>query len=347
MKKIIILVLALGLIGFLTWYTFGLMKTEGKSDKELIEFSIEDTLSVDKIIITDAFSNSIEIIRDGKTWTDIEGACIAQTNVNFILETFKNIEFKGYLSDNSHSQFTKLMSSQHTKVEIFQNGEWTKTWFIGPSAADHYGQIMLLDSKEGGKSDKPVMMKVKSENGIIEPRFFADKRKWMCTNIFAVPLERISKVEVKFLQEPIRSFSVTKKGNTLNVYQQDRKLNNVDPKKMYLYLQNYKKIHFDIANYELSEKQIDSMKRTTPFSTITLNETTGKQTKLKCFRIKSVEEQRNEFGNVVNVDMNKFWCQLPNGQVVKCQYFVFNPLLLGHIYFPMNLGGIDKQKKQN
>ena len=67
MKKIIILILALGLIGFLAWYTFGLMKNEGKSDKELIEYSIEDTLTVDKIIITDAFSNSIEVIRNGKT----------------------------------------------------------------------------------------------------------------------------------------------------------------------------------------------------------------------------------------------------------------------------------------
>ncbi len=345
MKKIIILILALGLIGFLAWYTFGLMKNEGKSDKELIEFSIEDTLTVDKIIITDAFSNSIEVIRDGKTWTDAEGGCIAQPSINFILETFKNIEFKGYLSDNSHAQFTKLMASQHTKVEIFQNGEWVKTWYIGPSAQDHYGQIMLLDSKDGGKSDIPVMMKVKGESGIIEPRFFADKRKWMCTNIFAIPLERISMVEVKFLQEPIRSFSVTKKGQNLNVYQQGRKLNNIDPKKIYLYLQNYKKIHFDIANYELSQQQIDSMKRSTPFSTITVKETTGKQTKLKCFRIKSTEEQRNEFGNVVDVDMNKFWCELPSGQVVKCQYFVFNPLLLGHIYFPMNLGGIDKEIK--
>jgi hypothetical protein len=32
--------------------------------------------------------------------------------------------------------------------------------------------------------------------------------------------------------------------------------------------------------------------------------------------------------------MNSFWCILPNGQLVKCQYFVFNPLLLGHVYFP-------------
>jgi hypothetical protein len=48
-------------------------------------------------------------------------------------------------------------------------------------------------------------------------------------------------------------------------------------------------------------------------------------------------ERLNEFGDIVNIDMNKFWCQLPNGQMVKCQYFVFNPLMLGHVYFPLDL----------
>lgn len=340
MKKLIILIAAIICIALLGWYTISLMENKGKSDKELIEFSISDTSTVDKIIITDPFSNSIEVIRNGKIWTDSEGGCITQSNVTFILEAFKNIEFKGYLADNSHKQFTNLMATQHTKVEIYQNGEWTKTWYIGPSAQDHFGQVMLLDSDEFGKSDIPVMMKIKGESGIIEPRFFADKRKWLCTNIFAVPIDRISRVDIKHYSEPSLSFSVTKKGNSLSVYQQGKKLTNVDPKKIYLYLQNYKKIHFDLANYELTDKQIDSMKHTMPFATLSLTETTGKKTNLRMFRIKSAEPQRNEYGEIENVDMNKFWCELPDGEVVKCQYFVFNPLLLGHVYFPFDLSKV-------
>ena len=337
MKKIIILLSSLILILLLGWYATTLINKQGKSDTELIEFNIEDTNSVDRIIITDAFSNKMELKRAGKSWTDAEGGCVAQQNVHFILEAFKNIEFKGYLPDNSHVKFTELMSSQHTKVEIYQNGEWSKTWYIGPASADHYGQVMLLDSYEFGKSDIPVMMKIKGVQGIIEPRFFGDPRKWMCTNIFSVPLNQISSVEVKVLDDPIRSFSVTKSGNRLNVYQQGKKLQNVDTAMIFRYLQNYKKIHYDLANFELSKKQVDSMKNTLPFATLTLKETTGKSTKLRMFRIKSDNYNTNEFGEIVNVDMNKFWSELPNGEMVKCQYFVFNPLLMGHIYFPMNL----------
>jgi hypothetical protein len=339
-KKIILLGGAVLLIAILTFVTLRLMKQSGRSITELIEFNIADTSTVDKIIITDPFSNKIELVRTAGKWTDSEGTCVTQENVHFILEAFKSIEFKGYLTDNSQQKFINLMSGQHTKVEIHQNGEWLKTWYIGPSSSDHYGQIMLLDDARLGKSDIPVMMKLKGTHGIIEPRFFADKRKWMCTNIFALTLDKISRIDLKFNDEPQRSFTVTKKGQKLDVYQQGRKLPRVDTVMIYRYLQNYKKVHFELANFELNAQQIDSLKRSTPFAVMTVDEVSGKSTKLRMFRIKSDLEQRNEFGAIVKMDMNKFWCELPNGELVKCQYFVFNELLLGHVYFPFDMSGI-------
>lgn len=345
-KKLIILIASIGVVAGLALLTMKLMGKKGNSITELIEFNIEDTAAVDKVIITDPFGNKMEIIRDGVYWTESNGNCITQTNVQFILEAFKNVEFKGYLPDNSHKQFIKVMSAQSTKVEIFQDGDWVKTWYIGPAAQDHYGQIMLLDDAELGKSDIPVMMKIKGMQGIIEPRFFADKRKWMCTNIFRLTIDKISKVDVRFYDEPSRSFTVTKKKNKLDVFQQGKRLSRVDTAMIYRYLQNYRKIHFDHPNYELNAKQIDSVKRSQPFGVLTVTETSGKATKLRMFRIKSEFEQRNEFGNIVMDDMNKFWCQLPDGQLVKCQYFVFNPLLLGHVYFPMDMSSIKMNMAQ-
>jgi hypothetical protein len=39
------------------------------------------------------------------------------------------------------------------------------------------------------------------------------------------------------------------------------------------------------------------------------------------------------FGDTVSYNPDRFWCLIPNGQLVKCQYYVFNPLLMGHLYF--------------
>ena len=339
MRKLIVLIAFLILVITLGFYAKSLVENQGKSDTELIEFAVKDTSSVDKIIISDAYSNTIELVRSEKKWTDASGECVTQENVHFILDALKNIEFKAYLAKEAQANFNKKLITQHTKVEIFQNGEWVKTWYIGPPSQDHYGQIMLLDSKEAGKSDIPVMMSIRGVKGIIEPRFFADKRSWKCTNIFAVPLDKIAKVDVKIMTDPRLSFSVTKVGSILSVFQAGKKLENADNSMTYRYLQNYKKIHYDLANFELSKRQVDSVKHTKPFSTISLYETTGKKTHLRLFTLKSNETSKNEYGEVLNIDLNKFWCELPNGELVKCQYFVFDPLLKGHLYFPFDLKG--------
>ena len=196
-NKLLKLVIGLICVFGLGYYTFKILKKDTKSSTELISFAIEDTSAVTKIIITDPFQKSFQIQKEGGVWRDKNGGCITQAYVHNILNVAKNIEFKGYLPKNSHENFTIKMSASHTKVEFFSNNKWHKTWYIGPSAPDHYGQIMLLDSKEEGKSTEPVMMKIKGVNGIIEPNFFADSRKWICTNIFSVPMEDIVKVEIK------------------------------------------------------------------------------------------------------------------------------------------------------
>ena len=341
-RKSILFVSGILFLLILTWLSLNLLDNKGKSDLELIEFSIEDTTNITKIIITDPSSLSISLENKNGLWTEANGDCVSQQNVSFILDAAKNIEFKGYLPKNSITKFTELMASQHTKVEFFVDGEWEKTWYIGPSAQDHYGQIMLLETKSDGRSIQPVMMRIKGLKGIIEPRFFADKRKWMCTNIFALDLEEIKSVNVEFLDDPNRSFNIKNNAYNFTVKQGKNLLPFVDTSNIYRYLQAYKKIHFDKPNYELSKNQCDSLKKSMPFCKLTVQQSNGSSTLLKLYRITAKEEERNEFGEMVNMDMNNFWCILPNGQLVKCQYFVFNPLLLGHVYFP----AMDLKKNQ-
>lgn len=334
MKKLIVLAVAIAVISLLGWFAFDLMDSKGTVESELITFAVEDIQSVDKVVITDPAGVPYEILKKGNEWTDKKGGCIQQEGVKFILEAIKNIEFKGYLTENSRKTILKQMIAQHIKVEIFQSGEWVKTWYIGPASPDHNGQIMLLDSKEYGKSDLPVIMKIKGMYGIIDPRFYADPRKWMCTNIFALSQNEIAKVDVKYFQEPFRSFTVTKKGNRVNVSHLGKSLSQLDTAMAYRYLKNFEKIHFNVPNYELNQGQVDSVKRSTPFAEMQVVQTNGKKTKLKMFKIKGTEERVTDFGVVENIDTDKFWCELDNGQLVKCQYFAFNPIIIGHVYFP-------------
>ena len=335
MKKIITLIVSVAALCVLGWYVMNLIKNKGKSDTELIEFAIEDVESINKVIITEPSGRTFEIVKNDSVWTDKNGGCIQQEGVGFILDAFTKIEFKGYLPEAALKKSKIQIASQHIKVEIFQNGEWLKTWYIGPSSQDHYGQVMQLDSRDEGTSDFPVIMKIKGTHGIISPRFYGDARKWMCTNIFSLDVDEISKVEVNYISEPARSFSVEKNGADMKVFQQGEQLQNVDTAMIFRYLNNYKKIHFNKPNYVLNPLQIDSLKRTTPFAELRVDETNGNSTLIKCFRIKTKMQQKSAI-SIYDINQDHFWAELPSGQIVKCQYFVFNPLLFGHVYFPMD-----------
>ena len=332
-KKGLILALFIILLACLSWFALNLKDNQGASDARAFNFKIEDTTTVSKIIITDAFGQQFTLIKKNNSWTDLKGGCVSKTNVSLILEAFHKIEFKGYLPQKSEKRFTELMASSHIKVEIFQDGEWTKTWYMGPASPDHYGQIMLLETANEGKSASPVMMKLAGMNGLIDPRFFADARQWACTEIMALQIEDIKSVKAKFYDEPYRSFELQKKGRRFQVTQNGQPLTSLDTTNVYRYLQGYQKIHFEQMNFSLSDKQVDSVKKSKPFCMLAVK-TNNERISLSMFRIKSKEVQRNEFGELVNMDMNSFWCQLTDGALVRCQYFVFNPLILGHVFFP-------------
>lgn len=335
-KKIFLFVGLILLVGLLGWFVKNLMVQDGKSMTELIDFAIEDTSKIDKIKILEPNGIEFELNRTADGWVDKNGGCVIQENIKLILETAKNMEFKGYVPENSRKQFIKLMAAQSMKVEYFENGEYSKTWYIGPSTQDHYGQVMLLETADAGKSDLPVLMKVKRFNGIIEPRFYADPRKWQCTNIMGFSIDEIKKVEFKNLEDPAKSFSIKHSGFQFEVRQNGKMLPSIDTTKVFRYLQNFKKVNFEMPNYVLSEKQIDSLKSTKPFATLKVENTKSKPVLLKCFRIEGEPIYDSEVATFINYDMNRFWCLLPNGEFVKCQYFVFDPIFRGDVYFPFD-----------
>jgi len=334
-KKTTSLVIIIVIVGLLGFFATNLVRVRGKSDTELLDFEIKDTTSVDKIIISDFYNNKIELIKSNNIWSKSNGECITQAPVHTILETFKNIQFKGYVPENARKNIISKMMSNHTKVEIYQNGKWFKTWYVGFSTQDHYGTYMQLETPNE-KSDLPVIMKVKGLDGIIEPRFFADHRRWMCTELFSLERNVIANVDVKLIENPKRSFSVRKNGSNYLVKVGGRILKNLDTSMAITYLNNFKKIHFESVNYTLKQKQVDSIKRSKPFCIFNLKQISGKSTMLKMYRIPFEKKTEDIFGDTVSYNQDRFWCMIPNGQLVKCQYFVFNPLLMGHLYFGLN-----------
>ncbi|ASS47813.1 MAG: hypothetical protein A3D31_18700 [Candidatus Fluviicola riflensis] len=337
MKRLIFLVIALILVGVLGYVAYNLSTSAGKSDQQVasLDFEIKDTATIDRIIITEPNGLEMELIRSGNKWTDKSGGCIQQVPVANMLEAAFNVRFKGYVPDNSVKTVLSRLTTLSTKVQFFKNGEWSKTWYIGSSTQDHYGTYMLVESEEKGKSDLPIIAEIKGMQGMIGPRFFADKGRWMCTEIFAYQTHEIASVDVRYTTEPKDNFTVKRKGKNFSVTTNGKPFPSVDTSMVYRYLQNYKMIHFESPNYDLSAKQVDSVKRSKPFCVLTLKSAKGTSSVLKLYRKKSAlgDTRFDDTGKEADYDINHFWCVLPNNELVQCQYYVFNPLIMGRVYF--------------
>lgn len=337
MKKTIYLLIGLVVLVGLGYFTVQLMSKKGKSDEQTaaFNFDIKDTASVDRIIITEPNGLEIDLVRAGKTWTRSNGDCIQYQLINSLLDAAYNVRFKGYIPENAVKTISNRMAAIGIKVQFFKDGEWHKTWYLGSSTPDHYGTYMLVDSDDYGKSDLPVIMEIKGMKGIITPRFFADPRKWECTNVFAFEPDDLTNISVKHLKHPERNFEVKKTGATIKVTSNGKPIPNVNPKLMSRYLLNFRRINYELPNYELTNRQVDSIRKSSPFCILNVKAKKGKEIKLRMFKRKSDSGEMavDDFGEASNYDINRFWCELPTGKLVKCQYFVFNPLIMGQIYF--------------
>lgn len=333
MKRIIILLVGVGVIVGLTFLAMELSKSSKVSDKSLISFAIQDTASVDKISIYDNyFDRTFTVVRNEKgIWEDKDGNCVQQQIVQMMLETMNKITLKGYVPKSAMENMKKQMMSRNKEVKIFQNGEWVKTWYVGHPTQDHMGTHMLLETPDK-KSDNPVIMGMKGFYGILDPRFFTDSRKFACTMLFSLNREQIKKVEVINRVIPRESFEVNKVGANYNVTTKGKQLEGVNKDNLLFYLNGFENIHFNQANYTLSPNDIKKIKAELPDYELNIESIDNNTYELDFYRRLDPEYSKD----TIVYDNDYLWAVKENGDVVRMQYYTVGPLIEGQAVFVDN-----------
>ncbi|MFM7299556.1 MAG: hypothetical protein ACKO1R_00240, partial [Crocinitomicaceae bacterium] len=75
-KRIIYLLIGLITLAVLSYFTFRILKPTKEQPFDALSFAIEDTNSINKIVITDAYSRTFELNRSGESWVDKNGQCV-------------------------------------------------------------------------------------------------------------------------------------------------------------------------------------------------------------------------------------------------------------------------------
>ena len=331
MKKIIVLIIGLVVVVSLTFYAFNLQKTSKTSgDLALIDFAVQDTAAVDRIDIFDAHMNQTFILKrgDDNIWVDGEGNCVKQEIVHMMLETFLKVTLKGYVPKGALENMEKQMMAKHKKVDIYKNGKWHKTWYVGHPTSDHYGTHMLLETPKH-RSDHPVIMGMKGLHGILEPRFVADPKIYRCSKLFSFEREEIKKVKVVNNRHPHESFELHQNKNGIEAFMKGQKVENISRNDALFFLNGFTNIHFNQPNYTLSEADIDSMTSLTPDYQLMV-EAKYDDFKMDFYRRPDPEVDSKDS---LIYDTDYLWGVKSDGEVVRMQYYVVGPILFGNQIF--------------
>ncbi|WP_306643889.1 hypothetical protein [Sanyastnella coralliicola] len=331
--RLLLILVALTLGAGVMWYM-----NDGQSSMSknaLTDFAIADTSQVDKIFIADVHERTITLERDADSrYWDLNGKYKARKDaVDLLLKTFTRIGVKSTVPEAARDNVIRLLSSGGKKVEIYENGQLSKTYIVGNATQDHTGTYMLLETPEDGRSSEPFITHMEGFTGFLSTRFFTDENDWRYTGVFDYPELDISEVTVQHHESPELSFTIKYNGgNDLKLHsellQRDVPLFDTLAVKNYLLL--YKKVHVETYMSHLTESQEDSLLNTNPAFTLSVLENSGNRKKIDIYYkqpIAGTAQVPDANGNLPKWDESRMYGVVKGSEVTLIQTFVFNALL--------------------
>jgi hypothetical protein len=293
-------------------------------DRKYSDFAIEDTASIDKIVITDVNGDKATVTKVNQNEWQLNGKYKARIDaVRIIMKTAKLISVKSEVPKAAEKNVLKTMMVTYKKVDYYANGILVKTWYVGGPTRDHYGTYMLLQKPGENRSQVPYIAEIKGFFGHLTSRYFTDEKEWRDKVIIQMGPDKIKSVMFKNNEQPEHSFKIDVIGkNKFELFDhQNKKVNGFDTVSIRAYLLNYRKVAFEGFNRGvLNEKQEDSLRKAIPFADITVTDISEKSIRLKMYRKAPLTDQLDMQGNSYPYDIERLYAILPTGEIIIMQY---------------------------
>ena len=315
-----------------------LWKFQGEGHSTLIEnpladFAIEDTSSVDRIVIVDTQGKVVDLRRnDESRYWSLNNKYLARKDAtDLLLKTFKRIRVKSPVPKAAKENVIKRMQTGK-KVSIYNGGEKpAKVYIVGSATQDHTGTYMILE-KDGERSTEPFITHMEGFTGFLSTRFFTDELDWRYTGVFDYPNLDIKKLEVIHHENEPMSFDVlVNEDNSLDLHSRllDKDLAYFDTLKLRNYLLQYKKIHLETYNSHLTPQGEDSLLNANPVYTLRVTDNMDKVKRIDLYRKKPLVGVYDENDQPYSEDISRMYGVVDGNEVVLIQRQLFDPLFAG------------------
>lgn len=227
-------------------------------------FAFKDTASIDSIFFAQKSGERLLLTRKGNEWWMNKRTMADKSLMYVLLRTIRDISVRREIPESEKTEIIKLISSQHTKVEIYAAGQKVKSYFIGDDADDNQGSYALIEGAE-----QPYVTHLPGFTGILGPRYNVTEIAWRDKRIFRTSKDLLETIEVKYPLTPASDFTLVNDGNGALSLASVLK-EQTDAKLLDRYVQFVSETYAEQLFEEAAQETIDSLNKITPQVIISL-----------------------------------------------------------------------------
>lgn len=296
------------------------------------DFAIRNTDKIDKIFISNKKTGKYILLtkQDSTHWivNDSFNANIHQ--INTLFDGFKRMEVKRPAGKKELFDAKRNIAIHGTKVQIYENGDLSKTYYVGTNTHDEMGTFFLMENAE-----EPYVMHLPGFNGYLGARYHYQLEAWRSKNIFSNKEEEIKSIEVNWIDNPEQSFVIDNSGKDPIISSMGKTFKNnveINLNKLKSYLKLWENLSFEGFPIDLNAQKIDSIAKTTPLLILKLSDKNGKTTTLRIHK-KGIKRDSNiqydKTGNPLEFDIETYYAFINdnNKEIVQIQDYVFGKVM--------------------
>jgi len=328
-KKNIIIIGLIAILGVLAVFLIS-RKSNSSIKRELRDFAVEDTASIDRIFMVRKDNQQVSLTRVGDHWMVNDKYMVRPDAIDNLLKTLNRMRVKSPVSTSALDNSVRMLATRNTKVEIYQKHKLLKTIYVGGPTQDQMGTFMMLEG-----SSVPFVIHLPGFVGYLSTRFFVEETAWRSTSIFKYNFKDIKSVTIMNEDNPQYSFRLTSSGNnqySLTTPDGVPLPGRLDTVGIKFYISQFEKVNFEFIADSLPAKTKDSLLVAKPYRSLILEDNFGKVRKLVAYR-RPGNGKEDEEGKPMVWDDARLWAHIDDSSWVVIQYYVFNSLFANSINF--------------
>lgn len=310
-RKILIGVLVVLSLAALAYYSLIEKNKRSTLNIKETEFSIMDTASIDKIFIASKYGwKSLLEKKNDQQWILNGKYKVNRMQLGVLLKTLHWQRIKRPVHAGEREMVIKNIATKGLKVEIYQNGEKTKVFYVGGDANDSKGTYFIMEG-----SENPFVVYMPNHTGFLSPRYIVKEENYRHTQIFKSDLKSFKEIKVEYPSNPAEGFIIKNQDGRAQLIGIEKynqvALNN--------YVSGFSRIHITrFVDDEEGIKTIDSLANHSPGIIISVEDNNPAYS--NSIRLYQSEDDPDGMPGIANMEGDE--------RYVVVQNYVFNKLIV-------------------